>query len=75
MIQFWAFALLDKPGYTTQVFEKHQHMRLDQTHFDRWVTLWTNAVQARFQGPVSEAAIQRAKLLGWTFAEKMKMSR
>ncbi len=75
MIQFWSFVLLDKPGYTTQVYEKHQHMRLDTAHFDRWVELWTAAVHSRFQGALAEAAIQRARLLGWTFSEKMKTGR
>ncbi|MFM7730409.1 MAG: group III truncated hemoglobin [Flavobacteriales bacterium] len=72
MIHFWSFVLLDKPGYTTQVFEKHMHMRLDKIHFDRWVELWTRAVSERHAGPHADLAIQRARLLGWTFSEKMK---
>lgn len=75
MIHFWSFVLLDKPGYTTNVYEKHQHMHLEPAHFDRWFKLWQATVESRFHGAKAEAAIQRARLLAWTFSEKMKTKR
>lgn len=61
---FWEMVLLDRPGYTTNVTEVHRtlsaRMPLEPRHFDRWLELWHNAVDARFAGPVAEAAKERA---------------
>lgn len=70
MIHFWCFVLLDEPGYTTNVTEKHMHMKLSKALFDRWVTLFSSTVNALFEGEKAEAAKQRAQLLGWTMAAK-----
>lgn len=61
---FWGMVLLDRPGYTTNVTEVHralaQRMPLEPRHFDRWLELWRDAVDARFTGPVAETAKERA---------------
>jgi len=33
MIHFWCFAVLNEPGYTTNVVEKHLQMHLNEDHF------------------------------------------
>ena len=48
MIHFWTFALLDEPGYTTNVVEKHLHMSLKEVHFERWLSLFNESVDALF---------------------------
>ncbi|NVK64036.1 MAG: group III truncated hemoglobin [Flavobacteriales bacterium] len=70
MIHFWAFVLLDEPGYTTDVTQKHSHMCLAQVHFDRWLELFNQTVDAHFHGEKAEAAKQRAFLVGWTIKSK-----
>lgn len=72
MIHFWEFVLLDKPGYSTNVFDKHRHMPIDTTHFNAWVSLWHSTVDDLFLGEKADQAKLRASTLGWTFAEKMK---
>ena len=72
MIQFWSFVLLDQPGYTTQVYDKHAHMRFDPILFDTWAQLFCETVQSLFQGEKADMAQSRAKMLAWTFAEKFK---
>ena len=37
MIAFWEFVLLDKEGYTTNVFDKHVNLPLKQEHFALWL--------------------------------------
>jgi hemoglobin len=71
MIHFWSFALLDEPGYTTNVTEKHMHMRLQQEHFDRWLLLFNETVDALFMGEKAQQAKQRAFVIGWTISNKM----
>lgn len=75
MIAFWAFVLLDKPGYTTNVFDKHRHMTLDKTDFDRWLHLFNETVDQLFDGEKARDAKFRASTIAWTFAEKMKQLR
>ncbi len=72
MKHFWAFALLDEPGYTTNVTDVHLKMRINKTHFDRWVALFSETVDAMYLGKKAQEAKQRAALIGWTLAEKMK---
>lgn len=71
MIDFWAFVLLDEAGYTTDVTQKHMRMRLQQVHFDRWLELFNQTVDALFTGEKAELAKQRAFLVGWTIKSKM----
>ena len=72
MIHFWCFALLDEPGYTTNVVEKHLHMPLKPKHFDIWLKYFNQTVDALFIGEKAEAAKQRAALIGWTIQSKVE---
>lgn len=72
IVFFWSFVLLNEPGYTTNVFEKHVHMPLKPEHFDRWVMYFHKAVDQLFEGEIANDAKFRATTLGWTFKEKMK---
>lgn len=71
MVFFWSFVLLDEPGYTTDVTKKHMHMKLEKEHFDRWILLFHETVDALFEGEKANLAKQRATLLGWTIESKI----
>lgn len=71
MIHFWSFALLDEPGYATNVTEKHLKMRLQKEHFDQWLNLFSTTVNELFSGEKAEMAKQRAAVIGWTIQSKM----
>jgi hemoglobin len=70
MVHFWSFVLLDEPGYTTNVTEKHVGMRLTKELFDRWVQLFHETVDRLFEGEKALLAKERATILGWTMASK-----
>lgn len=70
MIHFWSFVLLDEPGYTTNVTQKHENMPLKQEHFDEWLRLFSETVDSYFEGEKAEMAKSRAQLLGFTMASK-----
>lgn len=72
MIQFWCFALLDEPGYTTNVVEKHLRMPLKSEHFIAWLKHFNETVNTLFIGEKAEAAKQRAALIGWTIQSKVE---
>ena len=71
MVHFWSFVLLDDPGYTTDVTEKHMSMRLKKEHFDRWISLFNVTVDTLYKGEKAELAKQRAFLIRWTIESKM----
>ena len=68
---FWRFVLLDEPGYTTSVTDKHMHMRLKKEHFDRWLLLFHQTLDELFTGEKVNLDKQRASLIGWTIQSKM----
>ena len=72
MIHFWSFVLLDNTGYTTNVFDKHVHLPLEDRHFDTWTSLFENTVRELFCGEKADTAILRAKTISWSFKEKFK---
>ncbi|MFM9945550.1 MAG: group III truncated hemoglobin [Bacteroidia bacterium] len=71
IVDFWAFILLDKPGFTGNVFDKHASLNLEPIHFERWIEFWVSSINAMFKGPKSELAVQRAMLLSYTFQSKL----
>lgn len=72
MIAFWSFILLDKAGYTGNVFDKHAHLQIDERHFDRWLLHFTGVLNDFFEGEKATLAKQRAEVLKFTFLSKMK---
>lgn len=71
MYTFWTTILLNQTGYSGQPFEKHRDMPVNQAHFDRWVSLFTNIVDSLFEGPVAHEAKYRAELMGHLFLAKL----
>jgi hemoglobin len=68
---FWALILIDQEGYKGNVFDRHAHLKIDNSHFNRWVALFTETVDEYFTGEKAELAKQRAKLLQYTFVSKL----
>lgn len=71
IINFWAFVLLDEEGYTTNVFNQHTHLDLEEIHFRKWIEHFVSTTDELFDGPKATLAKQRAKLLASTFWQKM----
>jgi hemoglobin len=69
---FWEQVLLQRPVYLGNPMAVHVHLHgaspLAASHFDRWLFLWAEAVDASFAGKVAEQAKQRAAII----AESMK---
>lgn len=71
IMDFWAFILIDKPGYTGNVFDKHLHLNLQPEHFNQWIHHWLETVNERHAGPKADLACQRAQILSYTFQSKL----
>ena len=74
MVHFWAFVALDKPGYTTNVFDKHAGMALNQELFNEWVRLFHATVDEHFSGERANNIKLRASVLGFTFGSKFSQT-
>ncbi|MEY4904191.1 MAG: hypothetical protein RLZZ292_2006 [Bacteroidota bacterium] len=72
MFQFWNFLLLNKDGFTGNVFDKHKGLNVGQEEFDRWLHHFNQTIDSLFQGEVADRAKNQAALLGYTFNQKMK---
>ena len=72
MCDFWETVLFNAGLYKRNALQVHLalHSRhpLGPDHFERWVTLWSATVDARFSGPVAD----RAKLQASRIAESMQ---
>ncbi|HEY1045504.1 MAG TPA: group III truncated hemoglobin [Bacteroidia bacterium] len=71
IIQFWAFVLLDKEGYKTNVFERHMHLNLEKEHFSIWIKYFIETTDEMFAGERAETAKKRALMLASTFMHKI----
>lgn len=72
IIAFWEFVLLDKEGYSTNVFDKHVNLPLKAEHFAIWLDVFEKTVHYLFEGEKAEMAIQRANTIGYSFQHKLK---
>jgi hemoglobin len=70
IVHFWSFVLLDEPGYTTNVFDKHLHLPISPPLFDTWTKVFCSTVDTLFAGERAEMAKQRATVLAFTFKSK-----
>lgn len=73
---FWETILLDNPVYSKNAMEKHYHVNkiypLQQSHFDRWLELFSNSLDQHFEGPVVELAKKRANSIASVMLFKMQ---
>jgi hemoglobin len=71
MYRFWDSLLLGAGTYQGAPFPKHAVLPLQQSHFERWLTLFVGTVDENFAGPKSEEAKDRAISIADTFARRM----
>lgn len=71
MVDFWSFLLLDQPGYTGNVIEKHIGMPLEKEHFDRWAHIFEETLDNLFEGEKVKLAKEKLVVLKWTMENKV----
>ncbi len=73
IVQFWALVVLDEPGYTTNVFDKHVHLPIKDHHFDTWLNAFENVTKRLYTGAKADLAVQRAHVIAYTFRNKLNL--
>lgn len=68
---FWAFVLIDKPGYANNMMTAHARLDLKECDFERWLELFHETIHENFIGEKADLSIERSKLITWTMKSKM----
>jgi hemoglobin len=79
MYAFWGSILLENHTYSGNPMMKHieldRKITLTPIHFERWLELWEENVNAHFVGALAEEAVKRAKLIAPLMLHKVEQSR
>ncbi|MEO7977971.1 group III truncated hemoglobin [Flavobacterium sp.] len=75
MYRFWQTILLEEHTYSGTPFPPHKHLPVNQTHFDRWMEIFTTTVDSLFTGKLAEEAKVRAANMAHMFNYKIEYFR
>lgn len=75
MYRFWQTLLLEEHTYSGSPFPPHKHLPVNQTHFDRWMEMFTETVDSLFVGKLTEEAKIRAANMAYMFNYKIEYFR
>jgi hemoglobin len=71
MYKFWGTMLLGEMSYKGSAYTVHEKMPIDTAHFERWLSLFKQTIDAHFVGVNAEDAKKTASTIGLTFQAKM----
>lgn len=71
MYNFWASMLLGDQSYQGNPFQKHLHLTINSTHFNRWLELFTQTIDENFSGPKADETKSRAQSIAEVWKFKM----
>jgi hemoglobin len=75
MYRFWQTILLEVHTYSGTPFPPHKHLPVNQSHFDRWMEIFTSTVDGLFVGKLAEEAKVRAANMAYMFNYKIEYFR
>lgn len=71
MYNFWSSVLLGDMSYTGNPFAKHAALKIEKKHFQQWLKLFTETIDAHFSGSTATEAKTRAFTIANLFMHKM----
>ena len=75
MYSFWDMALFGTKGYSGNPFSKHIDLPVESAHFNRWLHLFLETLNERFEGPVAAGAMQKASTVARIFLSRITQAR
>lgn len=75
MYRFWQTLLLEEHTYSGSPFPPHKQLPVNQSHFDRWMEIFTETVDSLFVGKLAEEAKVRAANMAYMFNYKIEYFR
>lgn len=71
MYNFWSSMLLGDMSYKGNPFQKHMHLPINPSHFDRWLSLFHETVDELFTGEKASEVKLRAQSIAGIFQHRM----
>jgi hemoglobin len=71
MYDFWASMLLGEQSYRGNPFQRHLHLAIGAAHFERWLQLFWQTVDAHFVGDKADEAKSRARSIAMVWQHKL----
>lgn len=71
MYRFWQTILLEDYTYSGRPFPPHAHLPVDDSHFNRWKSIFSGVVLSHFDGEKAQEAIWRADKMATMFLSKI----
>ncbi len=71
MYNFWYSMLFGDQSYQGNPFQKHVHLAIDSSHFNRWLELFIQTVDEHFAGFKADEVKTRAQNIAGVFQHKM----
>jgi len=75
MYRFWQTVLLDQHTYLGRPFLPHARLPVDKTHFERWLKLFSETVDAHFEGEKAERAKWQGERMAEMFLSKIEYNK
>lgn len=75
MYAFWNTVLFAKQDYRGNPFGKHASLPLEKEHFERWISLFKQAVVNNYAGEKADEIYMRAVKMGEMFHSKIQYLR
>ncbi|MEN7547022.1 group III truncated hemoglobin [Rapidithrix thailandica] len=75
MYRFWQTLLLEEYTYKGSPFLQHMHLPVTRKHYDHWLDLFCQTVDALFHGAKAEEAKWRASRMAEVFWSKTEFMR
>lgn len=72
--KFWCFVLdieAAENRYTGSAFEPHAHLKLEEKHFERWLSYLHDAINQNFEGENARKWVEKSNHLGLMFQYKL----
>lgn len=71
MYRFWETILLNQSAFSGSPFAVHTKLDINESHFKRWVALFSDTLNKHFEGPTASEALSRAQSMGAVFSYKL----
>jgi len=75
MYRFWQTILLEEHTYSGSPFPPHKQLPVNQSHFDRWMEIFTSTIDSLFVGKLAEETKVRATNMAYMFNYKIEYFR
>lgn len=73
MYDFWNKIIFSEGDYRGNPFQRHLNLPIKPHHFERWVEIFVENIDAQFSGENTEEAKLRAKNIAYIFNHKLQL--